>query len=304
MKVYYNEIDKKRCAWLRQLMADDLIPKGDVDDRCIKTIKPSELRGYGQLHFFAGIGGWAYALRLAGWPEDQPIITGSCPCQPFSVAGKRNGTDDERHLWPAFRWIIAQLRIPTCAGEQVAIADGRRWLAGVRADLEALGYAVGAADLCAASVGAPHIRQRLFWMGHAIVTGSSGLTGDGAARCEPGRFRADAVGPDAKAGHTMLEAASVDEVPMLRGLPMYDSRGTCLRLRVPADRRMAGKSLRHWEQFEQLPCEDGWRRVQPGSFPLAHGLPARVVRISGYGDAIVPQVAAEFVTASVEAMSL
>jgi DNA (cytosine-5)-methyltransferase 1 len=161
---YYNDNDSFSVKWLKALIAEGLIPKGDVDDRSITEIKPNELDGYTQCHFFAGIGGWPYALRLSGWPEDRPVWTGSCPCQPFSVAGQGKGIKDERHLWPAFRWLIAQKRPATIFGEQVASSDGREWLSGVRLDLETMGYEVGAADLCAAGVGAPHIRQRLFWV--------------------------------------------------------------------------------------------------------------------------------------------
>lgn len=164
---YYNDNDPFCCKWLRNLIDDGLIPKGDIDDRSIAEIKPSELNGYTQHHFFCGIGGWPYALRLAGWPDDRPVWTGSCPCQPFSVAGKGGGLEDERHLWPAFRWLIAQRRPAIVFGEQVASPAGREWLSGVRADLEVMGYAVGAADLCAAGIGAPHIRQRLFWVADA-----------------------------------------------------------------------------------------------------------------------------------------
>ena len=161
---YYNDNDPFVCKWLKELITDGLIPKGDIDDRSILEVKPSDLDGYVQCHFFCGIGGWPYALRLAGWPEDRPVFTGSCPCQPFSVAGKGKGLADERHLWPAFRWLIAQCRPATVFGEQVASKDGRLWLSGVRSDLEAMGYVVGGADLCAAGIGAPHIRQRLWWV--------------------------------------------------------------------------------------------------------------------------------------------
>ncbi len=100
-------------------------------------------------------------------PEDRLVWTGSCPCQPFSCAGKQKGTQDERHLWPEFRRLITECHPPIIFGEQVASKLGREWLAGVRADLEALGYAVGAADLCAAGATAPHLRQRLYWVADA-----------------------------------------------------------------------------------------------------------------------------------------
>src|SRR5690606_10516822 len=132
---YYNEFDPKAAAWLRELMAAGLIPEGDVDERSIEGVRPADLVGCTQDPFCAGIGGWPYALRLAGWPDDWPVWTGSCPCQPYSSAGSRKGDDDPRALWWAWRWLIDQCRPPVVFGEQVASKAGREWLAGVRADL-------------------------------------------------------------------------------------------------------------------------------------------------------------------------
>ena len=165
MAAYYNEFDPKAAAWLRELIKQGHIALGDVDERSISDVTPDDLRGYTQCHFFAGIGVWSYALRQAGWPDDRPVSTGSCPCQPFSSAGKRKGTSDERHLWPHWFHLISQCRPSDIFGEQVASKDGRAWFDTVQADMEALGFAVGAADLCAAGVGAPQIRQRLWFYG-------------------------------------------------------------------------------------------------------------------------------------------
>jgi DNA (cytosine-5)-methyltransferase 1 len=164
---YYNEFDPKTAAWLRELIKAGAIPDGHVDERSIVDVQPGDLKGYTQCHFFAGIGGWSYALQLAGWPSDRPVWSGSCPCQPFSVAGKGLGTEDERHLWPVFAELIRQCQPPTVFGEQVASKAGRNWLAGVFADLEAMEYSRAGADLCAAGVGAPHIRQRLWWVANS-----------------------------------------------------------------------------------------------------------------------------------------
>ncbi len=157
-RAYYNENDAFAAQWLRNLIAAGLIAPGDVDDRSIKDVQPSDLAGYTQCHFFAGIGGWSYALRLAGWPDDRPVWTGSCPCQPFSIAGKREGFADARHLWPVWRELIRERSPATIFGEQVASAP--EWLRLVRSDLEAMGCAVGAIPFEAASAGAYHLRDR------------------------------------------------------------------------------------------------------------------------------------------------
>lgn len=161
---YYNENDPFAAEWLLNLIAAGEIPAGDVDTRSIKDVQPDDLDGYTQCHFFAGIGGWSLALRLAGWPDDVPVWTGSCPCQPFSAAGKGLGTDDHRHLWPDFCRLIAARKPATTLGEQTESKDGREWLVGVRSDLEGMGYEFGALDFCAAGVAAPHKRQRLYWV--------------------------------------------------------------------------------------------------------------------------------------------
>jgi len=176
---YYNENDPFAAQWLRNLMAARLIMPGHVDERSIEDVRPDDLRLYVRCHFFAGIGGWDYALQIAGWPSDRPVWTGSCPCQPFSAAGRRRGEADKRHLWPAWFHLISASRPDCIFGEQVASAAALGWLDTVLANLEAADYATGAADLCAAGVGAPHVRQRLYWVAHAKGVGWSGRADDG-----------------------------------------------------------------------------------------------------------------------------
>lgn len=162
---YYNEIEPYAAEWLRNLIKAGHIAPGVVDERSIEDIHPDDLRSYTQCHFFAGIGVWSLALRRAGWPDDRSVWTGSCPCQPFSAAGKGAGFADERHLWPAWHHLISQCRPPAVLGEQSARA--LEWLDLVRGDLEGLGYAVGAMPIEAASAGAFHRRDRLWFVAHA-----------------------------------------------------------------------------------------------------------------------------------------
>jgi DNA (cytosine-5)-methyltransferase 1 len=181
MVAYYNEYDPKAAAWLRELIKQGHIAHGVVDERSIEDVTPNDLKDFTQCHFFAGIGVWSYALRRAGWADDRPVWTGSCPCQPFSSAGQGAGFADERHLWPAFHHLISQCRPDIVLGEQVASKDGLGWLDLVQSDLEAAGYASGAVDLCAAGVGAPHIRQRLWWVGERLGDAPSGRQWSGVA---------------------------------------------------------------------------------------------------------------------------
>ena len=410
---YYNEIDPKSAAWLRELIKRGLIAPGDVDERSIEDVCPDDLAPYRQCHFFAGVGVWSYALRQAGWSDDREVWTGSCPCQPFSQAGKGGGFDDERHLWPAWFWLISQRRPGVIFGEQVASSNGLAWLDLVSVDLEGAGYAIGAADLCAAGFGAPHIRQRLFFVAHAAQQqrkwagrggtggwlehsdgGYTGVVADaerrtaerhgselasaqGGAEGETRQWQrvwhdvgdgiitgvvADAAG-DRSAGDAgvlgrvqeegrhegyVAEYGSADgwlADAQGRGTPATEQPG---RLRGaeqggttgdmeyacgdecgegwageetgnwPVEftgsgatgkvaewsnfARAAGTAVNgYWRGADWVWCNDPggprWRPIESGSFPLAHRLAARMVRLRGYGNAIVAPVATEFIRA-------
>ena len=176
----YNEFDPNAAQWLTNLMAAGHISPGVVDGRSIKELGAADVAGTRQAHFFAGIGVWSHALRLAGWPDDAPVWSGSCPCQPFSTAGRGKGVDDARHLWPEWFRLIRIGRPAIVVGEQVASPDGLAWLDAIHADLEGEGYAVAAFDLCAAGVGAPHIRQRLYFAAVRLADPAQGGRGWGA----------------------------------------------------------------------------------------------------------------------------
>jgi len=173
MTAYYNEFDPFAAKWLRELIKDGLIAPGVVDERSITEVIPSDLSEFTQCHFFAGIGGWSIALRLAGWPDDRPVWTGSPPCQPFSVAGKQTGKSDERHLWPAFFDLIKEQAPTTVFGEQVASAIRHGWFDDLQKDLEKQNYASAMAVLPACSVGAPHKRERLWYVANKCMANAN-----------------------------------------------------------------------------------------------------------------------------------
>ena len=253
---YYNENDPFAAAWLEELIADGAIPSGWVDQRSIVDVEPDDLAGFVQCHFFAGIAGWALALRMAGWPDDRPVWSGSPPCQPYSVAGRKKGDADPRNLWPEFRRLIEARRPPVVFGEQSANAAG--WIVSVRSDLGALEYAMGTVPLEATLVGADHRRERYYF-----VADTDRFDGDGSRPC-PVQVRIDG--------------------PKTTGLSRRQSiGGTCFG---------AG---------QRVETDLGPIAIGPGMDIVAHGFPGSVALLRGAGNAIVPPLAAEFISAYVEA---
>jgi DNA (cytosine-5)-methyltransferase 1 len=380
MTAYYNEIDPAAAQWLRNLIDAGHIAPGIVDERSIEDVYPSDLRGFTQCHFFAGIGVWSYALRQAGWSDDRPVWTGSCPCQPFSAAGKGAGFDDERHLWPAFHHLIKECAPAIVIGEQVASKDSDPWIDLVHTDLEALGYAFGAIPFPSAGVGAPHIRDRLYWVANAAGGGwrkeqqnsrgrnagtgtgqavlcsggcntgglanpanerEHGISGD--SECQSGKqLRAQqerlehdgggAAGGVEHAGQndaaSQVNAASVGESQAIGPANQLGRSGVSLCGLADTEREQYQECLPRpgqsdsperswqaikpsgfcgiggrpgptngiWRAADWLLCRDGkWRPVEPGTFPLAHGATARVVRLRAYGNAINAKAAQAFI---------
>lgn len=253
MSAYYNEIDPFAAAWMRELIKAGLIADGEVDERSIELVRPDDLRGFTQCHFFAGIDGWSYALRLAGWPDDRPVWTGSCPCQPYSVAsvsaGGAQGHADARDLWPVWAPLVAESGVGTIFGEQVRSALPWGWWDRAAMDLEGAGYACTASVLRADACHAAHERKRLYWVGHASGT-----------RWE---------------GHQQKHRIS---------------RGQAETFPVDGDALTRARRPLDGDYSDLLPCD---------------GLSVVMERcaVRGYGNAIVPQVAATFIQAYLEATS-
>ena len=314
---YYNEIDPFAAAWLRRLESAGHITPGFVDERSIADLKPEDC--HETSHFFAGIGGWPRALQLAGWPEEFPVWSGSCPCQPFSVAGKGAGFADARHLWPTWFRLIRECHPAVVFGEQVGSKDGLAWLDLVQADLEGSGYAFGAAVLPAAGVGAPHMRHRIYFVAYSDAAGLRGLRrglvsadrdaplGDNADGCSAagllgnssgtrGGRHARAVpgsedeGEGERSGTRDLADESVDASAALavgdadeQGRQgRQGERGDDGSQLAPAQRAggAVGPVNGFWADARWILCRDNKSRsTQPGHEPLAPGLPRSLGRL-------------------------
>lgn len=326
---YYNDFDKYTSRWLWNLIKAEKLPYGYVDQRSILEVKPDDVYGYKQCHFFAGIGGWPLALQLAGISPDESLWTGSCPCQPFSSAGKQKGKEDERHLWPAWFRLIRECKPKRIFGEQVANAIGHGWLDGISADLEAEGYTVGAVVLGAHSIGAPHIRQRLFWVANS----------DEAGRVRPGSAQSKERGSDIEfigrsenlrmadsesaERRPVAERSNIGECGEANGDLAHPERNGRNERGAECERQQ-GRLASFWSGATLIPCGDGKARpIEPGLSPLVNGVSGRVVMVrtrkqgdaeikethsysrigalKGFGNAIVPQLAAEFIRVVEEA---
>lgn len=277
MTAYYNELEPYAAQWLRNLIDAGHIAPGVVDERSIEDVHPSDLEGFTQCHFFAGVGVWSHALRRAGWPDSRPVWTGSCPCQPFSVSGKKSGFADERHLWPAWFHLIEKRRPATVFGEQVAAATD--WLHLVRSDLEAVGYAVGNCPIEAASAGADHFRDRLWFVAHDDQQLAS------AARLQRGGQQRWAGGDTEDPAGAVVDASSHG---WGEGWTESEFRSRGFTAAV------AGVGGRQYVE-----CPDGkWRRLAPpGVRWLGHGIPARVDKLRAIGNAIDVRPAQAFIEA-------
>jgi DNA (cytosine-5)-methyltransferase 1 len=299
MTVYYNEIEPSAILWLQAAMNADIISKGDIDTRSIEDVRPDELIGYDRCHWFSGIGGWEIAIKIAesrGWKQQGTLWTGSCPCQPFSTAGKGAGVNDARHLWPAWFWLIQQCRPSIVFGEQVANAVAKGWLDDVAHDLESEGYAVGAAIIPACSVGAPHKRDRLWFVGNAKHDGQLAAAQSGSER--------QAIQHNTQGQNSASESEGASAAKHVAN-PISIRQSGQGQFQQPisaaADSNRQADRFDDYSEIDWYVCPDGKQRpVKSSLCLLVDGIPAKLRKaaLHGYGNAIVPEVAAEFILAS------
>jgi DNA (cytosine-5)-methyltransferase 1 len=191
------------------------------------------------------------------------LLTGGFPCQPFSVAGKRRGAADDRHLWPEMLRVIKEARPAWVLGENVPGIIPME-LDNVLSDLESIGYATRPFVIPACAVDAKHRRDRLWIICHATEQGLP--NGAGISLGRSGELQ-----PQPERSSCRITNTNGTGLPERQG---QDTNGT-----RPNGRTVTERGVR-W-----LPEPDVGR--------VAHGIPNRVDRLKGLGNAIVPQVAYE-----------
>ena len=310
MLVYYNDNDNYCCDVIEKNIENGNLYKGYVDRRDIRDVKGEDLKDYGQIHLFAGIGGFPLGFKWAGLPASTSIITGGFPCQPHSVAGKRRGAADDRNLWPEFLRIIKELRPTWIIGENVP-GIVSLYLDTVLSDLEGEAYFCWPFNIPACAFDAPHRRERIWIVAHAEsdIRGTprdyrskSSARGDTLLAHTEGKqdrgLQFTGLAPNTGTGgedvaYTNQESES--RLPKREGTQDTISGNTgkaiCYAtvkgLQDWINKEMGGGA--EWNTFPQ-PQRSDWWTVEPDVGRVAHGVPSRVDRLRSLGNAVVPQV--------------
>ena len=229
---------------------------------------------------------------------DIDVLTGGFPCQPFSVAGKQKGKDDNRFLWPEMLRVITEVKPRWVIGENVA-GIIKMELDNVLTSLENVGYEVQAFIIPAVSVDAKHRRDRVWIVGNSISNGCSDrceIAGREIRESEKGwLLQSSGTSTDISDSLGMRKLQSERVVENERGRigdvcqDVPDTTGA----RLSDWFGKQNEPSRISEQSER-PCL--WP-VEPGVGRVVNGLSGRVDRIKALGNAIVPQVAAEIMMA-------
>jgi len=245
-------------------------------------------------------------VRGSDLPTRPNVICGGFPCQPFSQAGKQQAQDDARHLWPEMFRLIRECRPTWVVGENVAGLI-RLGLDEVLADLESEGYSTRTFNIPACSVGAPHLRQRLWIVAHSDSDSEPDGSFDGNARQRQlgfefvahtksighgqGGEQRDIYGADGgQVGErgAVLTSASEQSEDVAEDVADSDRDG---RGRGRSTKSSGRKSrMEHWSGGECNRSEEWWE-VEPSVGRLVDGLPNRVPQLRALGNSIIPQIA-------------
>ena len=236
------------------------------------------------------------------------LITGGFPCQPFSIAGSRKGTNDNRHLWPEMFRLIKELKPRWVIGENVrniiSIQDGMVF-ENVCTDLEGEGYEVRAFNIPAAGIGAPHKRERIWIVANSRRTlrERSKFQGENANESKQENAnqyqRSSSTSTDNVADtNTRLSNGSIEEVQS--GGQTFDTSSQRTDVAYTHSQRQQEqcgpesiqKERNEPQRSSSQEGHTGWE-FEPDVGRVAHGVSGRVHRLKALGNSIVPQIAKE-----------
>ena len=270
------------------------------------------------LDLFSGIGGFSLGLEWAGmstvamcekdpycrkilakhWPhltihedirnldgnqyaDSIDVVCGGFPCQPFSVAGKQRGSDDDRHLWPEMLRVIQESRPRWVIGENV-LGFTNMALDDVQADLEREHYTVRKFVLPAVAVDAHHRRDRIFIIAYA----NSPAIWDISERQAQGRNHLQAGRQAFTPHHGASQSLAYSNDTRIQGSEKPRSHEEIGKESNDHHVERCGSSSVRLSNTQRQTC---WL-PEPNVGRVAHGVPNRVDRIKGLGNAVVPQL--------------
>ena len=193
------------------------------------------------------------------------IITGGYPCQPFSVAGRKKGEDDPRHLWPEYFRLVKECRPTWVIGENVS-GHIKLGLDTVISDLESEDYTVRPFSISASSIGANHQRERVW-----IVANSRRPRGPWSELREENE------------NETRKENANQFERSSSTSSSSADTNGK-------GSQRYGSEYQLRKSQEERKTSWSRWWEFEPNVGRVAYGIPKRVDRLKSLGNSLVPQI--------------
>ncbi len=236
-------------------------------------------------------------------PEKITVISAGFPCQPYSLAGKGRGDCDERDLWGEVKRVIGEVRPRWFVGENTPglfSRENQRYFRRILSDLVALGYSVGWGIWGAFDVGAPHKRERVFLVAHAdgerrgvfgaVERTSCEALGESEAKAPfrtsglygaargvlSGNFSDTTIN---RCSTRKIQRGNIEESRRTESSEGIQERGTQF------DR--VCDSVPHVRNMREYVGGEWWE-VEPDVGRVAHGVPARVDRLRGLGNAVVP----------------
>jgi DNA (cytosine-5)-methyltransferase 1 len=238
-------------------------------------------------------------IKEINWKEVEKVdvICGGYPCQPFSTAGKRNGEEDPRHLWPWVREAISELRPHYAILENVR---GHLSLGGlsVIGELASIGYDAEWRVISAASVGANHKRDRIVIVAYPDNAMAATITGVGMESETIPNLRMWPTHMGKRGSENADQRMGRDNDRLDNG---QNSQGRsrsgpkCTHTQARENGWTNGSVLKVQCWAEAIGRMEGsgwqWWETEPDVGRVAHGIPSRVDRLRGLGNAVVPQVA-------------